>query len=169
MKRVAMVLPLIACVVGLVLVTLFGVEAQFREGRRELGRVIVLLDRPEPTRRPGWQQVPREPDPPYPQLAHGYSVECRFGPWQVCVTGFHPQIGTPVIVRGRTTRHYEICVPYVVLLAIFASLPLWHLHRWGRRRRCKRPVGLCAHCGYDLRATPDVCPECGRRSREPAS
>ena len=47
-------------------------------------------------------------------------------------------------------------VYFVLALAAGAVLLLW------RRRRAVKP-GCCPACGYDLRATPERCPECGWR------
>jgi hypothetical protein len=48
---------------------------------------------------------------------------------------------------------------WLVILAMMT----WTAGRWIGREY--RDVGLCPACGYDLRATPDRCPECGKEPR----
>jgi hypothetical protein len=53
----------------------------------------------------------------------------------------------------------RVTVAYGPLVLLTGLLPLAQLIR---RKRAAPPRGLCPACGYDLRATPDRCPECGR-------
>ena len=57
-------------------------------------------------------------------------------------------------------------IPFWFLFMLCAILPLrWMLLIRGRwRREKRRKLGLCEHCGYDLRGSPDRCPECGAPS-----
>jgi len=60
-------------------------------------------------------------------------------------------------------RGVAICVPIWFAAMISAALPLaWigRRHRSMRRQR-RQTLRLCESCGYDMRATPDRCPECG--------
>jgi hypothetical protein len=54
----------------------------------------------------------------------------------------------------------SIGVPFWLVTIVLASGPAWTITGSVRRRR-SRLENLCQQCGYDLRATPDRCPECG--------
>jgi predicted Zn-ribbon and HTH transcriptional regulator len=66
----------------------------------------------------------------------------------------------PSIADYGVTRTTLVHVPHWLAAAGFAVLPLAALMRRLRRRR-RVLAGLCTRCGYDLRATPGRCPECG--------
>ncbi|MDB5289302.1 MAG: hypothetical protein JWL69_543 [Phycisphaerales bacterium] len=63
-----------------------------------------------------------------------------------------------------TTALVYHSIPHVAVVAPAAVLPTCWLGlaiRTSLRRRKVRINRLCTHCGYDLRATPERCPECG--------
>ena len=57
-------------------------------------------------------------------------------------------------------RWAAITLRHAYLLAVLGVLPVGRL-TGGVRRSARKTRGLCATCGYDLRATPGRCPECG--------
>jgi hypothetical protein len=55
----------------------------------------------------------------------------------------------------------RVCViPYWFIATLFALAPIFRSRALLSSRRRGRP-GACRKCSYDLRATPDRCPECG--------
>jgi hypothetical protein len=82
--------------------------------------------------------------------------------WQVL--GFHWFVsrgGSAVNANGNailtTPPSWRVGLPMWFLALVFSLLPL----RWRIRTRRTCSPGDCLECGYDLRATPDRCPECG--------
>jgi hypothetical protein len=69
--------------------------------------------------------------------------------------------GPPSWVRDRVPGEYRVIViSHVYPLTLLGAASAWLVYAIRHRRRPFR-AGHCAACGYDLRATPDRCPECG--------
>ncbi len=63
-------------------------------------------------------------------------------------------------VLGMKDRHCFVQLP-VWVIAIPLTLPATVRATRERRQRRRIKNGQCANCGYDLRETPQRCPECG--------
>jgi hypothetical protein len=61
----------------------------------------------------------------------------------------------------------SIEVPDWLLILVLAVFPAIRMHR--RWRRGPSPTHSCPVCGYDLRASPQRCPECGTARGESAA
>jgi hypothetical protein len=103
---------------------------------------------PAATTQMRWMQVPSAPQ----GLA---------GPSNPIVSRIGPVVGADRYATGNSNVHffYAYDMAYWILAVTFAILPAFWL--WRRVRNRSKLPGLCSVCGYDLRATPDRCPECG--------
>jgi hypothetical protein len=89
----------------------------------------------------------------------------RFG-WSGC--GVTSQA---VLCSAGAQQTWTFAFPLAVPLALtsYQSLRGIAYAVGDARKDARRRRGLCPHCGYDQRATPDRCPECGWRDGESAT
>jgi hypothetical protein len=74
---------------------------------------------------------------------------------------------------GMQSRHWRrwndwgLTLPFWLVAVVFGIFAGMCMHI--SRRAIESRVGLCAVCRYDLRATPDRCPECGSNQKMSAT
>jgi hypothetical protein len=93
-----------------------------------------------------------------------WSAEAVAPRWSRGGMGFLAATGTAPGPTDGTHAYHLLRVPWWFLATISLLAParaLWILAGTALRRR----RGRCTWCGYDLRASPGVCPECGTGAR----
>jgi hypothetical protein len=78
----------------------------------------------------------------------------------------------PVLLHTRAIQikgapsgsFHSMTVPYWLMIVVIGAVPVFRARSNARRLQRSRE-GCCVSCGYDLRATPARCPECGNRRK----
>jgi hypothetical protein len=119
------------------------------------GRAMYLHAWPADTSRPppfGPERLRRQVDPPAADVTATQWLITQFTGGAGFEIGSDWGSSTSLGYRGAAVV-VPLWLPLLLSAALFANLL--------QRRRARRAAGACRVCGYDLRATPDRCPECG--------
>jgi hypothetical protein len=118
---------------------------QFRNESRTISPERVRLEMEHPTRQ-------------YAKVETLYAERAGNEVWNRAGFGYSTRVH-----RDPYYRDQRLYLPHWFLVLLLGLAPVaWLVRHWESREIARRRRGgLCLHCGYDLRATPDRCPECG--------
>src|SRR5688572_15626252 len=130
------------------------------EGSAGVSKADIVLTAGE---RANWFRRPGDPPGVWMRGANHPGTRFKVDP----MTGLRPfryetdtvRHGPPGFPGPRTW--YNARVPLWPFILLFGYLPLRRAIAWCRGRR-HYAAGHCTDCGYDLRYSPQRCPECGR-------
>ncbi len=148
---------------------LFVERGEVRLGRARISQQACSRDETMSGWPTGWRHGIVSKGYP-PLLDPWYALQGRSTNWYT-FAGQAPPSGAHCLGFGRYVATYRMpsrqveqyrfwVVPLWLVAATFAIAPATVVRRWALARR-RRRRGFCSTCGYDLRATPDRCPECG--------
>jgi hypothetical protein len=91
------------------------------------------------------------------------------GWWQGLGFGWHSSRYSHTAPSYASVGRGAMLPMWLPFLLLFAGPGASAFRSWRRRRRgeARRAAARCTACGYDLRATPERCPECGAAPQPP--
>jgi len=127
--------------------------------------VMVLDQRFERPRGVGVQWLPDADHEPNEDFFGRVAESVDFRWWKAGVMWGHSVQGYYYSALSNNFR--LLGVKWWVIVLALSPVPLRRMWQALRRRRWERS-GRCVGCGYDLRASPTRCPECGRMRSQPS-
>jgi hypothetical protein len=108
----------------------------------------------------GSLQVMIHPAPPrFPEEVKVFRNGWLLHHWTPSSTSNGISAGMQSLVKFRLAIEDSVVIvrcPHWAVAMLTLVLPVRQIRRWATRR-----PGMCTTCGYDLRASPNCCPECG--------